>query len=174
MLAKAEYSYPSVPAGRSADDNVEGGAGERPAFSFQPKRIGIWGQMGILDLSAPRITGARFGVLGLGAKLSGPHQFHLMCIREHGYTEVLPPFMINSASGCRAIAKFAEDLFKIENTDYWLLRRPVPLTNLYRDERSIWTDCRSSCAPTRRVSSKAGSCAMCADHPPTSFRKSSW
>ena len=57
--------------------------------------------------------------------------------REHGYTEVLPPFMVNSASlyGTGQLPKFAEDLFQMEGTDFWLMpTAEVPVTNLYRDE----------------------------------------
>ena len=135
--------HPSVPTGKSADDNVEVRRhGTPPAFSFQPKAHWDLGpELGILDFErAAKITGARFAVYwGLGAKLERALINFMLDVhtREHGYTEVLPPFMINSASlyGTGNLPKFAADLFKVENTDYWLApTAEVPLTNLYRDE----------------------------------------
>ena len=75
--------------------------------------------------------------------------------REHGYTEVLPPFMVNSASlyGTGNLPKFAEDLFKIEGHDFWLIpTAEVPVTNLYRDEMLDAARLPISFARTRRVS----------------------
>jgi len=72
--------------------------------------------------------------------------------REHGYTEVLPPFIVNSASlyGTGNLPKFGEDLFKLEKTDYWLIpTAEVPVTNLYRDEVLTARSCRFAFAPTR-------------------------
>jgi seryl-tRNA synthetase len=135
--------HPSVPTGKSADDNVEvRRRGTPPAFSFQPKAHWDLGpELGILDFErAAKITGARFAVYwGLGAKLERALINFMLDVhtREHGYTEVLPPFMINSASlyGTGQLPKFASDSFKVENTDYWLApTAEVPLTNLYRDE----------------------------------------
>jgi seryl-tRNA synthetase len=98
-------------------------------------------ELGILDLErAAKITGARFAVYwGLGAKLERALMNFMLDThtREHGYTEVLPPFMINSASlyGTGNLPKFAEDLFKCEGQDLWLApTAEVPVTNLYRDE----------------------------------------
>ena len=135
--------HPSVPAGKSAEDNVEVRRwGTPPSFSFQPKAHWDLGpELGILDFErAAKITGARFAVYwGLGAKLERALINFMLDVhtREHGYTEVLPPFMINSASlyGTGQLPKFALDQFKVENTDYWLVpTAEVPLTNLYRDE----------------------------------------
>jgi seryl-tRNA synthetase len=135
--------HPSVPTGKSADDNVEVRRwGTPPAFSFAPKAHWDLGpELGILDFErAAKITGARFAVYwGLGAKLERALINFMLDVhtREHGYTEVLPPFMINSASlyGTGQLPKFAADLFKLENTDYWLApTAEVPVTNLYRDE----------------------------------------
>jgi seryl-tRNA synthetase len=135
--------HPSVPPGKSADDNVEvRRCGTPPAFSFQPKAHWDLGpELGILDFErAAKITGARFAVYwGLGAKLERALINFMLDVhtREHGYTEVLPPFMVNSASlyGTGQLPKFAADQFKLENTDYWLVpTAEVPLTNLYRDE----------------------------------------
>jgi seryl-tRNA synthetase len=135
--------HESVPVGRSADDNVEiRRVGEPPTFSFEPKaHWDIGPDLGILDFNrAAKITGARFAVyMGAGAKLERALINFMLDLhsREHGYTEVLPPFIVNSASlfGTGQLPKFAEDLFKLENTDYWLIpTAEVPVTNLFRDE----------------------------------------
>ncbi|MGA2589220.1 MAG: serine--tRNA ligase [Bryobacteraceae bacterium] len=135
--------HESVPVGRSAEDNVEiRRVGEPPQFDFAPKAHWDLGpELGILDLErAAKITGARFAVYwGLGARLERALiQFMLdVHTREHGYTEVLPPFMVNSDSmfGTGQLPKFAEDSFKCENTDFWLIpTAEVPVTNLYRNE----------------------------------------
>jgi seryl-tRNA synthetase len=133
----------SVPVGRSADDNVEiRRFGEPPAFDFEPKAHWDLGpELGILDFDrAAKITGARFAVYyGLGAKLERALSNFMLDIhtKEHGYTEVLPPFIVNSAScyGTGNLPKAAEDMFKLENSDYWLIpTAEVPVTNLFRDE----------------------------------------
>jgi seryl-tRNA synthetase len=97
--------------------------------------------LGILDLErAAKVTGARFAVYwGIGARLERALVNFMLDThtREHGYTEVLPPFLINSASlyGTGQLPKFAEDLFKCEGQDFWLApTAEVPVTNLYRDE----------------------------------------
>jgi seryl-tRNA synthetase len=132
-----------VPKGTSADDNVEVKKwGEPPKFAFEPKAHWDLGPaLGILDMErAAKITGARFAVyVGLGARLERALMNFMLDLhtREHGYTEVLPPFMINSASlfGTGQLPKFADDLFKLEKTDFWLApTAEVPVTNLYRDE----------------------------------------
>lgn len=135
--------HESVPEGRSEADNVEvRRCGEPRSFSFEPKAHWDLGpELGILDFDrAAKITGARFAVyMGLGARLERALINFMLDThtREHGYTEVLPPFVINSASlfGTGQLPKFAEDLFKLEGTDYWLApTAEVPVTNLYRDE----------------------------------------
>jgi seryl-tRNA synthetase len=135
--------HESVPVGLSEADNVEiRRAGEPRYFDFVPKPHWDLGpELGILDLErAAKVTGARFAVYwGLGAKLERALINFMLDVhtREHGYTEVLPPFMVNSASlfGTGQLPKFAQDLFKLENTDYWLIpTAEVPVTNLYRDE----------------------------------------
>ena len=135
--------HPSVPVGASEADNVEvRRVGEPRRFDFEPQAHWDLGpELGILDLErAAKITGARFAVYwGLGAKLERALIDFMLDVhtREHGYTEVLPPFMINSASlfGTGQLPKFAEDLFKCENTDFWLApTAEVPVTNLFRDE----------------------------------------
>ncbi|HEX4134298.1 MAG TPA: serine--tRNA ligase [Bryobacteraceae bacterium] len=135
--------HESVPVGKSSDDNlVIRTWGEPRKFDFEPKaHWDIGPDLGILDFErATKITGARFAVyFGLGAKLERALiNFMLdMHTREHGYTEVLPPFIVNSKSlyGTGQLPKFAEDLFKLENSDYWLVpTAEVPVTNLFRDE----------------------------------------
>jgi seryl-tRNA synthetase len=135
--------HESVPVGRGAEDNVEvRRCGQPRTFDFTPKPHWELGpELGILDLErAAKVTGARFAVYwGLGAKLERALINFMLDThtREHGYTEVLPPFMINSASlyGTGQLPKFAEDLFKCEGHDLWLApTAEVPVTNLYRDE----------------------------------------
>jgi len=135
--------HESVPVGRSADDNVEvRRVGEPPKFDFEPKAHWDLGpELGILDLErAVKLTGARFALYwGLGAKLERAlvNFFLDVHTRHHGYTEVLPPFMVNSASlfGTGQLPKFSDDLFKIEKHDFWLIpTAEVPVTNIYRDE----------------------------------------
>ncbi|MCU1310939.1 MAG: seryl-tRNA synthetase [Candidatus Angelobacter sp.] len=135
--------HESVPVGQHADDNVEVRRwGAPPKFDFAPKPHWELGeQLGILDFErAAKIAGARFAVYwDVGAKMErGLANFMLdQHTREHGYTEVLPPYMVNSASmyGTGQLPKFGSDLFKCENTDFWLIpTAEVPVTNLYRDE----------------------------------------
>ncbi|HRJ21497.1 MAG TPA: serine--tRNA ligase [Bryobacteraceae bacterium] len=135
--------HESVPTGRDAADNAEMKRWGTPrAMDFAPKAHWDLGpDLGILDFErAAKITGARFAVYaGLGAKLERALINFMLDLhtREHGYTEVLPPFVVNSASlfGTGQLPKFAEDLFKLEGTDYWLIpTAEVPVTNLFRDE----------------------------------------
>jgi seryl-tRNA synthetase len=132
-----------VPAGKSESDNVEVMRwGQQPAFDFAPKPHWELGEsLGILDLQrAAKISGARFAVYwGLGARLERALASFMLDVhtREHGYLEVLPPFLVNSDSlfGTGQLPKFAEDLFKTEGSDHWLIpTAEVPVTNLYRDE----------------------------------------
>ena len=135
--------HESVPVGSSEADNLEvRRVGEPRHFDFEPKAHWDLGpELGILDLErAAKVTGARFAVYwGLGAKLERALINFMLDVhtREHGYTEVLPPFMVNKASlfGTGQLPKFEQDLFKIENTGFWLVpTAEVPVTNLYRDE----------------------------------------
>jgi seryl-tRNA synthetase len=135
--------HASVPVGRGAEDNREVRRwGEPRRFDFEPKAHWDLGpELGILDFDrAAKITGARFAVYrGVGAKLERALANFMLDLhtREHGYTEVLPPFLVNSASlfGTGNLPKFAADLFKLEGSDYWLIpTAEVPVTNLYRDE----------------------------------------
>ena len=135
--------HESVPVGKNEHDNVEvRREGTVPTFSFAPQPHWDLGEaLGILDLErAAKVTGARFAVYwGIGARLERALVSFMLDVhtREHGYTEVLPPFMINSASlfGTGQLPKFADDLFKCEGHDLWLApTAEVPVTNLYRDE----------------------------------------
>jgi seryl-tRNA synthetase len=137
--------HASVPVGRSADDNVEVRRwGTAPNFDFAPKpHWELGAELGILDLErAVKLTGARFAVYwDLGAKLErGLMNFMLdLHTGEHGYTEVLPPYVVNSESmyGTGQLPKFASDSFRVPHgdKDLWLIpTAEVPVTNLYRDE----------------------------------------
>jgi seryl-tRNA synthetase len=157
----------SVPVGRSEHDNVEVRRWGAPTqFAFTPKPHWDLGpELGILDLErAAKVTGARFAVYwGAGARLERALvQFMLdLHTKEHGYQEVLPPFLINSASlyGTGQLPKFAEDLFRCEGHDLWLTpTAEVPVTNLFRDE-TVNEDKLpiSLCAYTPCFRSEAGS-----------------
>jgi seryl-tRNA synthetase len=133
----------SVPVGRDERDNVEVRRwGQVPAFDFVPKPHWELGeQLGILDLErATKLSGARFALYwDQGAKLERALANFMLDLhtREHGYVEVLPPYMVNSASmyGTGQLPKFASDLFKCQDHDLWLIpTAEVPLTNLYREE----------------------------------------
>ena len=137
--------HASVPVGKSADDNVEVRRwGTPPKFDFTPKaHWDLGSQLGILDLErAVKLTGARFAVYwDLGAKLERALANFMLDLhtREHGYTEVLPPYLVNSESmyGTGQLPKFAADSFRVPHgdKDLWLIpTAEVPVTNLYRDE----------------------------------------
>jgi seryl-tRNA synthetase len=134
---------PEVPAGLTEEENVEvRRVGEIPTFDFEQKaHWDLCPALGILDLErATKITGARFPLLaGKGARLERALINFMLDIhtKEHGYTEVVPPFMANSNSlfGTGQLPKFEEDLFKIRDTDYYLIpTAEVPVTNIYRDD----------------------------------------
>jgi seryl-tRNA synthetase len=135
--------HESVPAGRDSEDNVEvRRCGEPRQFDFEPKAHWDLGPaLGILDLErAAKISGARFALYwDMGAKLERALVNFMLDVhtREHGYTEVLPPFLVNSDSlfGTGQLPKFKEDLFKCEGQDLWLIpTAEVPVTNIYRGE----------------------------------------
>src|SRR5271163_2783845 len=137
--------HAGVPVGHSAEENVEVRRwGAPPEFDFTAKpHWEIGEQLGVLDLErAVKLTGARFAVYwDLGAKLErGLANFMLdLHTREHGYTEVLPPYLVNSESmyGTGQLPKFGADLFRVPHgeRDLWLIpTAEVPVTNLYRDE----------------------------------------
>jgi seryl-tRNA synthetase len=137
--------HESVPIGKGAEDNVEVCRwGTAPKFDFTPKPHWELGeQLGILDLErAVKLSGARFAVYwDAGARLERALANFMLDVhtREHGYTEVLPPFLVNSESmyGTGQLPKFASDLFRVPHgeKDLWLVpTAEVPVTNLYRDE----------------------------------------
>src|SRR6201998_1303675 len=137
--------HSSVPVGHSADENVEVRRwGTPPKFDFTPKaHWDLGAELGILDLErAVKLTGARFAVYwDLGAKLERALANFMLDLhtREHGYTEVLPPYLVNSESmyGTGQLPKFAADSFRVPQgeKDLWLIpTAEVPVTNLYRDE----------------------------------------
>ncbi len=143
LAAVPNLPHESVPVGADESGNVEVRRWGRPReFDFQPKAHWDLGpELGILDFErAAKITGARFAVYwDLGARLERALINFMLDLhtREHGYTEVLPPFLVNSASlyGTGQLPKFAGDLFKCEGYDFWLVpTAEVPVTNLFREE----------------------------------------
>ena len=133
----------SVPLGESEADNVvEREWGTKPEFDFAPRTHYDLGEaLGIMDFEhAARVTGSRFAfLLGDGARLERALvQFMLdVHTREHGYTEVWAPMLVNSASmvGTANLPKFADQAFKVEDKDLWLIpTAEVPVTNFHRDE----------------------------------------
>ena len=137
--------HESVPVGHSPEGNVEIRQwGAPPKFDFTPKpHWELGAELGILDLErAVKLTGARFAVYwDMGAKLERALANFMLDLhtREHGYTEVLPPYLVNSESmyGTGQLPKFAADLFRVPHgeKDLWLIpTAEVPVTNLYRDE----------------------------------------
>jgi seryl-tRNA synthetase len=137
--------HASVPVGHSAEENVEVRRwGAAPKFDFTPKpHWELGAELGVLDLErAVKLTGARFAVYwDLGAKLERALANFMLDLHtgEHGYTEVLPPYLVNSESmyGTGQLPKFAADLFRVPHgeKDLWLISTAeVPVTNLYRDE----------------------------------------
>jgi seryl-tRNA synthetase len=169
-----------VPAGRSEEDNIEVRSwGTKPEFSFAPKPHWELGEeLGVLDFErAAKLSGARFAVYwNQGARLERALANFMLDVHtgEHGYTEVLPPFLVNSKSlfGTGQLPKFAEDLFRCQgagepeyvpgeyrDNDHWLIpTSEVPVANLFRDE--VLDDAelpRSLTAYTSCFRSEAGS-----------------
>lgn len=133
----------SVPEGHSDADNIEVKKwGTVPQFSFAPKAHDDLGTaLGVLDFErAAKLSGARFAILtGFASRLERALINFMLDLhtQKHGYTEVLPPFLVNSASmtATGQLPKFAEDLFKAEGWDLWLIpTAEVPVTNIHRDE----------------------------------------
>src|SRR5271170_1308270 len=154
--ASAGSPYASVPPGKSEHDNVQVRSwGVKPEFDFAPKPHWELGEsLGVLEFErAAKLSGARFAVYwDQGARLERALANFMLDVHtgEHGYSEVLPPFMVNSKSllGTGQLPKFAEDLFRCQSegepeykpgeyrdNDHWLIpTAEVPVTNLYRDE----------------------------------------
>jgi seryl-tRNA synthetase len=144
LTSLPNLSHASVPVGKGAEDNVEARRwGTPPQFDFKPKPHWELGEeLGVLDLErAAKLSGARFAVYwALGARLERALANFMLDLHtaEHGYTEVLPPYLVNSESmyGTGQLPKFAQDLFRVNGeNDLWLIpTAEVPVTNLYRDE----------------------------------------
>ncbi|ANB61624.1 serine--tRNA ligase [Anoxybacteroides amylolyticum] len=143
LLSIPNIPHESVPIGESENDNIEIRKwGEPRTFSFELKpHWDIADQLGILDFErAAKVTGSRFVFYkGLGARLERALiNFMLdLHVEEHGYVEVLPPYLVNRASmtGTGQLPKFEEDAFRVESEDYFLIpTAEVPVTNLHRDE----------------------------------------
>lgn len=143
MLRIPNVPHPEVPQGNTDEDNVEIRRwGEPRSFDFQLKAhwdIGV--DLGILDFeTAAKITGSRFTLYkGAGAKLERSLINFMLQLHteEHGYTEVLPPYMVNrdSMTGTGQLPKFEEDTFRIPQKDYFLVpTAEVPVTNIHRDD----------------------------------------
>jgi len=133
----------TLPVGKDEDDNVETHKwGETTSFTYEPKAH--WDLVTDLDIvdfeRATKITGSRFAVYkGAGARLERALASFMLDLHtiEHDYHEILPPVIVNSKSmmGTGSLPKFAEDLFKLEDSDYYLIpTAEVPVTNLHADE----------------------------------------
>jgi len=143
LLTIPNLPHPTVPKGRDAEDNMEVRRwGEIPEFDFKPRpHWDIGEELGILDFkSGAKIAGARFTLYrDLGAKLERALINFMLDLhtREHGYREVLPPFMVNrtAMTGTGQLPKFEEELFKIDGLEYFLIpTAEVPVTNIHQDE----------------------------------------
>jgi seryl-tRNA synthetase len=147
LLTIPNLPHASVPDGKDENDNVEirrwsPNGGEPPKFSYEPKPH--WDLAEYLDIidfdRAAKITGARFALYkGMGAKLERALINFMLDLhtKEHGYLEVLPPFMVNKTSMTTTgqLPKFEEELFKVENGTYYMIpTAEVPVTNIHRDE----------------------------------------
>jgi seryl-tRNA synthetase len=160
LLTIPNIPHSSVPYGVGPEGNQEVRRwGRAPQFDFEPKPHWEVGERaGMLDLeAATRIAGARFAVYkSWGARLERALANFFLDVhtREHGYTEILPPFLVNTASlmGAGQLPKFAADLFKVQDTDFWLTpTSEVELHNLYREQTlaedqlplrvTAWTAC---------------------------------
>ncbi|RWR07157.1 serine--tRNA ligase [Siminovitchia fortis] len=143
LMSIPNIPHESVPVGETEDDNVEIRKwGEVREFSFEPKpHWDLAADLDILDFErAAKVTGSRFVFYkGLGARLERALINFMMDlhVEEHGYEEMLPPYLVNRASmtGTGQLPKFAEDAFRIESEDFYLIpTAEVPVTNYHRDE----------------------------------------
>lgn len=143
LLEIPNIPHESVPIGESEDDNIPVRFwGEKPEFTFEARpHWELANSLGILDFErAAKVTGSRFTFyIGAGAQLERALISFMMDLHseEHGYTETLPPYLVNrmSMTGTGQLPKFEEDAFKIREEDYFLIpTAEVPVTNLYRDE----------------------------------------
>jgi len=167
LIRLPNIPHESVPFGRNENDNPEvRKVGAVPEFDFEPLPHWTIGEnLGILDFErAAKITGARFPLyFGAGARLERALINFMLDLHtnRHGYTEVLPPFIVNrqSMTNTGQLPKFEEDLFKLENRDYFLIpTAEVPVTNIHQDEVLDETDLpRRYAAYTPCFRSEAGS-----------------
>ncbi|PEE40458.1 serine--tRNA ligase [Bacillus pseudomycoides] len=143
MLSIPNIPHESAPIGETEDDNVVARTwGEVKEFNFEPKpHWDLATDLEILDFErAAKVTGSRFVFYkGAGARLERALISFMLDLHtdEHGYEEVLPPYMVNRASmtGTGQLPKFEEDAFRIESEDYFLIpTAEVPVTNMHRDE----------------------------------------
>ena len=143
LLAIPNIPNAVVPIGASEDDNIElRRVGEPKSFAYEPKaHYDLAADLAILDFErAAKVTGSRFVFYrGLGARLERALMSFMMDLHsdQHGYEEILPPYIVNRDSliGTSQLPKFEEDLFKIADSDYYLIpTAEVPVTNIYRDE----------------------------------------
>jgi seryl-tRNA synthetase len=143
LLSIPNVPHSSVPVGKSEEDNVVIRTWSEPTqLAFEPKPHWEIGQeLGILDFeSAAKVTGSRFVFYkGLGARLERALINFMMDLHatEHGYEEILPPYIVNGDSliGTGQFPKFKEDVFKLDDSDYYLIpTAEVPVTNYHRDD----------------------------------------
>ena len=143
LLVIPNMPHESVPIGSSDSDNKEVKIwGEKPSFDFEPlSHWDIGEKLDILDFKrAAKITGSRFTLYKANGALLERALINFMLdlhTREHGYTEVLPPFMVNreSMTGTGQLPKFEDELFKLQGVDYFLIpTAEVPVTNIYSNE----------------------------------------
>lgn len=143
LMTIPNLPHPTTPVGRSEDENVVVRSwGTLPNMAFEPKpHWDLAEELDILDFErAAKITGARFCLSkGAGARLERALISFMLDLHttEHGYTEVLPPFMVNRASmtGTGQLPKFEEDLFRLVDPEFFLIpTAEVPVTNIHRDE----------------------------------------
>lgn len=143
LLSIPNVPHESVPVGASEEDNIEiRRNGDVPAFGFEAKaHWDLATDLGILDFEAAgKVTGSRFVFYkGLGARLERALMNFMMDLHstEHGYEEMLPPYIVNrdSLTGTGQLPKFEEDVFHIENSEYFLIpTAEVPVTNYHRDD----------------------------------------
>ncbi len=143
LLTIPNYLQAETPVGKDASENkVIRTWGEKPILNFKPKdHVDLGEGLGIIDFKrAGKVTGARFVFMcGLGAKLERSIINFMLDThtKQHGYSEILPPFIVNEASltGTSQLPKFKEDLFKLENYPFYLIpTAEVPVTNFHADE----------------------------------------
>jgi seryl-tRNA synthetase len=167
VMGLPNLPHPSVPVGASeAENELVKSAGTPPSFDFEAKaHYEIGEALGILDFErAAKVTGARFPLYyGAAARLERALINFMLDVQtgEHGYREVLPPYIVNrkTMTGTGQLPKFAEDLFKLEGWDYFLIpTAEVPVTNIYADEVIDEADLPMYCAAfTPCFRSEAGS-----------------